>query len=97
MSTPMIQKKNGVDGIEKAMALSVSASYCKENGYSIDKLENKRLYVFENEAFFAAPSQLKANGLVNDMETRPVPVLILKFEDGKILFEKTEHTDSYLK
>lgn len=98
MSKPIrVQKMSGVQGIEKALALNAADAFCKTNGYSMQKLKEKRLYVFDEEAVFAAPRNVKPDGLKNDLETRPIPVLVLKYIEGDIVIEKTEYTDSFLK
>lgn len=92
-----VQRRNGVQEIEKNLALSAANGFCKEHGYSMKKLEEKRLYLFDEEALFAVPSEMKPDGLKNDMATLPIPVLVLKRVDGKIVVEPTKHTEKCLK
>ena len=92
-----VQRRNGVQEIEKNLALSAANGFCKEHGYSMKKLEEKRLYLFDEEALFAVSSEMKPDGLKNDMATLPIPVLVLKRVDGKIVVEPTKHTEKCLK
>ena len=98
--TPKQERRNERMQAEKelarAMAFEVASRYCRENGLSVEKLKSQRCESFENMAWFAQPSDVKPNGLLNDMQTMPRPTLILKSQDGKLIVEQTEHTHKYL-
>ena len=97
MSEPKrVQKRNGVQGIEKEITLQVSKDYCAKNGLSLEKLKNQLLFIFDNSFVFAAPSDIVANGLVNDIASQPLPVLMAEMEDGRIIFHQTEYTRRYI-
>jgi len=98
MSEPSrIQTKEGIKGVEKAIALEAAKGYCTQHGYSMRKLAENRFHLIGGVAVFSVPSPVKPNGLMNDRETQPLPTLILRQENGKLTFETTEHTEKYLK
>lgn len=91
----VLQRKAETD-FQRAMALNLSKQYCKENGLSYDKLQKQRFDFFDGVAWFSQPSDIVPLGLINDMETMPMPTLVLKRDGEKIIFEQTEHTKKYL-
>ena len=98
MSEPSrIQTREGIKGVEKAIALEAAKGYCTRHGYSMHKLAENRFHLIGGVAVFSVPSPVKPNGLMNDRETQPLPTLILRQEDGKLRIETTEYTEKYLK
>ena len=98
MSMPKrVQRKNGVQGIEKEQKIRASADYCKRNGLSIEKLGQLLLFVDDDSFVFAAPNTVKPFGLTNDIATQPIPVLGGELKDGEIIFRQTPYTDEFLK
>ena len=91
-----IQQRKLERELQRIMALNLSEAYCRENGLSFEKLKKQRFDFFDGFAWFLQPSDKKPNGLVNDMETMPIPTLIIKISDDNIVFEQTEHTKKYL-
>jgi len=92
----MIGRKNN-GNIQRALALEVAKPFCKENGFSFEKLEKQRVIVMNDSVVFAAPSNVKPDGLRNDIATQPIPTILVKIEDGGIVCEATEHAKKYLK
>lgn len=81
---------------QKAMAMESAKAYCMENGISWELLQKQRFDLLGMTAVFSQPSTQKPQGLVNDIETQPKPTLIIRFQDGKLIFEQTEYTKKYL-
>ncbi len=98
MSKPRgrVQTPNGVQGIEKLVALQAVSEYCRSNGLSLAKLKDQKFYIFEDCMIFAQPSDVKPDGLRNDLATQPRPTLVLKEGSGGLQIEATEHTRKYL-
>ena len=89
-------KQKAEQGLQKALALEIAKSYCKDNGLSIDKLSKQRFNIIYSSAVFAQPTEVIPNGLLNDLATQPKPTLIIKNENGGLVIEQTEHTREYL-
>ena len=85
------------DSIQRALALAYAKPFCKEKGFSFEKLEKQRFIAMQESVIFAAPSNVKPDGLRNDIETQPIPTLLVKLKDGKIVCEATEHAEKHLK
>ena len=94
--TVRVQRASGVQGLEKAITLQAAHEYCQNNGLSEAKLRDQLLHFVDNAAIFAAPSNVKPDGLRNDIATQPLPVLIIENQDGTLVFRQTEHTRKYL-
>lgn len=92
----MISRKHK-ETIQRALALAFAKPFCKENGFSYEKLKKQRVIFMQDSVVFAAPSNVKPDGLRNDIETQPVPTLLVKIEDGEIVCEATEHAKEHLK
>lgn len=82
--------------LKKAMAFQIAEEFCKKNSLSVEKLKQQRFDWIYGVAVFSQPSEVVPNGLTNDMETMPMPTLILKADDKDIEFEQTEYTQKYL-
>lgn len=82
--------------IQKALAIEFVRDYCEQNNISIDKLKNERFNLSYNECVFAHPSDVKPDGLRNDMETMPKVTLVVKYENGMLSIEQTEYTKDFL-
>lgn len=98
MSEPRIRvhRPKGIQGIEKAIALQAVEPFCASNGISVKKLSQQIYDVYDDVAIFSAPSEVKSDGLRNDMAARPVPVLIVERKNETLVIRKTEHTAEYL-
>ena len=98
MSEPIVRihHREGIVGVEKTLALHTVEAYCAEHGLSMDKLKSLIFDISDNVAMFMAPSGIMPNGLVNDIETRPVLVLLIEDLDGVLEIKQTEHTAEYL-
>lgn len=98
MSKPSVRvhRPGGIVGVEKTMALRTVEQYCAENGLSIDKLNGLIFDISDNVAMFMAPSEIKPNGLLNDMACQPRLVLSIEDKNGSLLIHQTEHTAQYL-
>lgn len=99
MSMPKVRvhHPNGIQGIEKAIAIQAVKPFCDRNGLSVEKLDRQIYDVYDNMALFLAPSNLKPDGLRNDMASRPIPVLILEKKNDALEIRQTEHTEKYLR
>ena len=89
-------KKKIEKELQKAMALNILRVYCKENCLSFEKLEKEMFELSYDECGFFHQNEVIAQGLTNDMETMPKPILIIKMEDGHILIEQTRYTNYFL-
>ncbi len=49
------------------------------------------------ECGFFQPSEIRADGLANDMNTMPILTLGIRNDSGKLVIEETEYTSQYLK
>ena len=69
MSEPSrIQTREGIKGVEKAIALEAAKGYCTRHGYSMHKLAENRFHLIGGVAVFSVPSPVKPNGLMNGAE-----------------------------
>lgn len=82
--------------LKSALAFEFAKRYCEENGYSVDKLKKQRINCIYNTVIFAQPSDIVPDGLLNDMETIPLPTLILEANAGVLEVKQTEYTQKYL-
>ena len=80
----------------RTMALNLAKQYCEDNQLSYEKLSKQRFDILYDIASFSQPSDVKPNGLLNDMATMPFPTLVIKTKDDEIVFEQTEYTQKYL-
>ena len=98
MSKPTIRvhRPGGIEGVEKAMAIHTVEKYCDDHNLSVEKLGKLIFDVSDNVAMFMAPSEVKPNGLLNDLTSQPRPVLEIEAIDGKLLIRQTEHTAKYI-
>ena len=81
---------------QKAMAMESAKAYCRANGLSWERLKEQRFDLMGLTAVFSQPSDVKPLGLTNDRETMPKPTLVIRYQDGTLVFEQTEHTTKYL-
>ena len=91
-----VHRPGGIQGIEKTIALQAVSGYCTENGLSMDKLSQLMYEVIYDTAVFLAPTGVEPNGLVNDIATQPVPVLIMEGKGNNLQIRQTEHTSNYI-
>ena len=57
MSEPSrIQTREGIKGVEKAIALEAAKGYCTRHGYSMHKLAENRFHLIGGVAVFSVPS-----------------------------------------
>ena len=83
--------------LQRAMAETVAAGYCREHGLSLDKLKTQRFEAIADMMVFAQPTGVKPDGLKNDLDTRPVPTLVIRLDEkGNLMVEGTPHTLKYL-
>lgn len=94
--TIMQQNKKEQEKLQRAVVLEYVKDYCTDNGLSLDKLKQQQFYWIYGEAFFAQPSGVEPKGLTNDMDTMPMPTLIIKMDDDMLKIEQTEYTQKYL-
>lgn len=91
-----IEKSKIEKELQKALALEFVKDYCSQNGYSIERLSHCRFELLYNECAFLHSSTVPQNGLVNDMETLPQVVLLVKHDNNSLMIEETEYTQKYL-
>ena len=98
MSKPSVRvhRPGGIVGVEKTMALHTVEKYCAENGLSVDKLRGLIFDISDNVAMFMAPSEVKPNGLLNDMASQPRLVLAIEDMNGNLQIRQTEYTSKYI-
>lgn len=84
------------NNLKKAMAGKAAEAYCKKAGLSLEKLKTQRFNWILDTVIFSQPSDTIPDGLCNDKATMPYPTLIMKEQDGELVFEQTEHTKKYL-
>ena len=81
----------------RVLALEQARAYCEKHKLSFPLLEKQRFDVILDSAIFSQPSAARPNGLANDMDTMPLPTLIIQFDGEKVTVSSTEHTDKYLR
>ena len=98
MSAPTIRvhRPDGIQGIEKMIALRAVESYCNHHGLSVEKLKHQIYDVYGDVAVFSAPSNVQPDGLRNDLASRPIPILIMENSGKGLIIRQTEHTVEYL-
>lgn len=82
---------------QRALAIEYSKKYCLNEKLSIEKLSREEFYFSCNECVFAHPSEIKPDGLKNDIETQPKATLVIKYEKGELFIEQTEYTKEFLR
>ena len=90
------EKRAAEQRLGRAMALKIAEAYCMEHGYSMEKVREQRFFLMYDEAIFAQPRGVEPDGLTNDMDTMPLPTLIITVDKGELVVRTTEHTDKYL-
>lgn len=81
----------------RAMAEYCAEAYCKANNLSVEKLRSQRFEIIADQMVFAQPTDVKPDGLCNDLDTQPYPTLILRLDShGAIQIETTDYTRKYL-
>ena len=98
MSKPSVRvhRPDGIIGVEKTMAIHTVEKYCADNGLSVDKLRGLIFDISDNVAMFMAPSEIKPDGLLNDIASQPRPVLTIEDMNGNIHIRQTEYTSKYI-
>jgi hypothetical protein len=81
---------------QKLAFLEVAKAYCNQHGLSFEKLRKQRFSLIYGEGYFGQPSEVKPNGLMNDLDTQPKTTLIIKNENGRLVVSETEHARKYL-
>lgn len=79
--------------IEKKLAIEAADKYCLANGLSISKLHNTYSQIISDNLYFVVFPDIEPNGLLNDIETQGIPILIVN-DDYSVT--KTEQTERYL-
>ena len=82
--------------LQKALALEFVKDFCKQKGYSWEKLSCQKFEVSYNECAFFHKSDIPQRGLTNDIETLPQIILLIKLVNGKLLVEETQYTKKYI-
>ena len=83
--------------LQRAMAEAVASTYCRDHNLSMAKLKTQRFETVADMMVFAQPTGVAPDGLRNDIETRPIPTLVIRLsDDGKLQVEGTPHTTQYL-
>lgn len=82
--------------LEKALAIEFLYDYCKKNKLSVAKLKREIFNLSYNQCGFFHSSEVKQNGLLNDIETQPKPTLTIEYKDGKLTVKETEYTKKVL-
>ena len=90
------EKREAEQRLGRAMALKIAEAYCMEHGYSMEKVREQRFFLMYDETIFAQPRGVEPDGLTNDMDTMPLPTLIITVDKGELVVRTTEHTDKYL-
>lgn len=83
--------------LQRLLAIEFVKKYCEENNISLEKLSHQRFELSYEECGFFQPSQIKADGLTNDLKTSPKLTLGIRNENGILVIEETEYTIQYLK
>ena len=81
----------------RALVLEQVKVYCEKHQLSFLALEEQRFDVILDSAIFSQPSDVKPDGLANDMDTMPFPTLIIQLDGEIIRINQTEHTQKYLR
>jgi hypothetical protein len=79
--------------IEKKQAMAAAEEFCRANGLAVSKLHNAYSQIISDKLYFAVFPDIKPSGLLNDIETQPVLVLVVH---GDYIVTKTEYTEKYL-
>ena len=71
--------------------------FCDDNGYDFEAAKELSQAWNSNTVvlYYCAPSNT-SDGLLNDTPS-PMVLLIRREKNGRLVFEKTQHTDKYLK
>ena len=73
-------------------AKRIAREYCIHHGLNIRSLEKQLIYVINGKTIFAQPSQCRANGLREDLDTQPKPTLIVEKSSRGYIVHTTEYT-----
>lgn len=82
--------------LQRALAIDFVSEYCNNNNLSIEKLKKQRFELSYEECGFFQPSDVKPEGLTNDIDTMPILTLVIKLEDEQLLIIETPDTKKYL-
>lgn len=66
-----------INRIDIDKAIQVAKKYCVDKGYNADKIDSLYMQTISEKLCIARFPDIKANGLMNDIETRAIPVLIV--------------------
>lgn len=91
-----VNKRNIERELQKALALEFVKDFCRQKGYSLEKLSCQKFEISYAECAFFHDSDILQQGLTNDIETLPQIVLLIKLVDGKLLVEETQYTKKYI-
>lgn len=82
---------------KKREIIKIAEEYCQKNGLSLDKLHKQVFAYSEERSIFAERiEESKPDGIKNDMESLPIPTLIVEKNNGKYNVIETESTNMYL-
>lgn len=82
--------------LQKALAFEVAKDYCKKNNLSLEKLKDQRIEIIKSTLFFSQSRNIQPDGLKNDLDTMPIPTLIITTDGDGLKIEQTEYTKKYL-
>lgn len=78
--------------VKKKEITSAAEAYCELNELSVEKLHGQMFSLASNRAVFAQPQNKSANGIKDDINTLPTPVLIINITGNGYEIEETEQT-----
>jgi hypothetical protein len=70
-------------------------SYCLEKNYALSQLEKLTFGRVSSFAYYAIPSKVRPDGLMNDIETQPTPILLAIKNGDSFDIRETEYTRPY--
>lgn len=79
----------------KADSLNQVNEFCHKQNYSVDRLLNLTFDVGYPESAYVIPSKVIPDGLMNDLDTMPIPILFIIKNGNEFIIEETEYTKPY--
>ena len=89
---------NQAKALIRVIVESYVKPFCQANNLSPEKLSAQKFEIIADTIIFAQPTDVKPDGLRNDIDTQPKPTLVLQLNsNGEIQIETTECTEKYLR